>query len=141
MENAYCKLIPALSSQFEGYLCKRKVNITGFEYLSDYFKASNPNSKGILDSFIKLSSRITISELNELKTKNYEERIKQGMSKLPVIDYILPILQLAVVYEEAEKWMEGNDNSKRPVVLAGADEEKQWRYILSDIGNDVLGAF
>lgn len=122
------------------YLHKREVKIEGVEFLSEYFKTSNPKSKDILESFIKLSSDIKKFELEELKTKNYQNDIKSGMSSLPVLDYILPILQLAVVYEEANKWVGEYGRSKRPVVLAGTDEKKQWRYILNDIGNDVLGA-
>ena len=55
-----------------------------------------------------------------------------------MLDYILPILQFAVVEALTHEIKIGS--GKKSVIIAGNDEKKQWNKAVSVIGEDYIGA-
>lgn len=116
---------------------KREVPVLEYKYLSGYFKTEDSQrSNNILHNFISLSEEMKQKDLQELKNKEYSQKVKDSNEQLPVIDYILPILQLSVVLYLSEKEF----SSQKCLVVAGADELRQWNYIChrSEIGSILI---
>ena len=105
---------------------KREVPVSEYQHLSYYFKTQDSQkADDILHNFILLSEEMKQKDLAHLKKKEYSQKIKESNEQLPVIDYILPLLQLSVVLYLAEKGFA----SQKSLIVAGADELRQWNYI------------
>ena len=105
---------------------KREVPVSEYQHLSYYFKTQDAQkADDILHNFILLSEEMKQKDLADLKNKEYSQKIKESNEQLPVIDYILPLLQLSVVLYLSEKEFA----SQRSLIVAGADELRQWNYI------------
>jgi len=117
-----------------------KAGIKNFkcEYLDRYFMRNHKLASKVLESFTKIGSRVSILDLKKIKEKRYDDAKKEETQKLSVLDYILPILQYAVV--EALTHEIKNKSTKKSIVIAGNDEETQWSRAVSFIGEDFVGA-
>ena len=105
---------------------KREVPVSEYQHLSYYFKTQDSQkADDILHNFILLSEEMKQIDLARLKNKEYRQTVKESNEQLPVIDYILPLLQLSVVLYLSEKEFA----SQRSLIVAGADELRQWNYI------------
>lgn len=113
--------------------------ITSFTYklLDRYFDPADPLAASILHGFIYVGSKTKISTLQTFKDKKYSEKTKEENKELPVLDYILPVLQISVISTIA-KAMSRKHESK-PVIIAGNDELLQWREAVQHIGTDDVG--
>lgn len=109
---------------------KRGIIAPRVEMLSHYY-ATTPNnsnadrSSQILSNFIAISNELRQKELAELKNKEYSDEMKKQIFDLPVIDYLLPVLQLSVVLYISKVENEG----KNSLLIAGSDEREQWRKL------------
>ena len=105
---------------------KRELPVSEYQHLSYYFKTQDSQkADDILHNFILLSEEMKQIDLARLKNKEYRQTVKESNEQLPVIDYILPLLQLSVVLYLSEKEFA----SQRSLIVAGADELRQWNYI------------
>lgn len=117
--------IVRFKNSIEKLMEKRDIPSEKIEYLSRYFDTNDASrASDILKNFIELSG-MQQKELAELKNKEYREEIKSSNEQLPVINYILPLLQLSVVSYLSDK----EYKDKKTLVVAGSDELKQWKYI------------
>lgn len=119
--------------------CKKvNINSISFEVLKDYFDNKPDISNEILQCFIKVSSSLPILELTNIKEKKYDELKRAKIQQDSVLDYILPVLQYAVIKYVSNdiKQAEG----KKSIVIAGNDEKQQWRKAVNMIGDNSIGA-
>lgn len=106
--------------------------------LDQYFEPTHTFASEILTSFVDLSKKITLPTLTKIKSKKYAESQIEGILKEPVLDHILPLLQMSVISTIA------NDLKRRkepkPIIIAGNDEHEQWCEAVRNIGRDDVGA-
>lgn len=125
-------------SKIRSYLKEKNI---AFEdhLLSDFFKPKSEHADSVLNYFIRISNKINKSELEALKNKEYDEDRITENNELPVLDYILPLLQMAVVCYLAEEIHINESDILKSVTIAGKDEGNQWDYITDDIANHSMG--
>lgn len=123
-------------------LMLQKCKISKFEikFLNDYFSPIFDDGKKILSNFIKLSSSLKINQLTKFNTKDegYSQIVQNKINERSTLKYISPLLTWSASIYEAEKMLEIN-NSCKPVVVAGRDEETQWSHVFREI-NSKMGA-
>jgi len=120
-------------------LHKRNVDVDSISNLRKFFVPSYENADKVFEHFINISSSIEKKQLTALKNKEYNTDIQEANEKLPVLDYILPLLQMSVVCQLGEE-INKNSESKKTLILAGNDETDQWRHVCREYANDYLGA-
>lgn len=118
----------------------RYVGIEKFEcsYLDSYFKPKHEFAADVLGNFIRFSSHTNVPELSKIKIKRYAFDKQQQILQEAVLDYILPLLQMAVVKTVAYQLKA--QSGQKPIVLAGEDEHIQWDHTVRTIGGDDIGA-
>jgi predicted phosphodiesterase len=114
------------------------INDIEFELLRDYYDNKPDISEEILKCFMKVSSELRISDLKEIKEKNYDPNKQSEIGKLPVLDYVVPALQYAVIQYISQTIFE--KEGKKSIVIAGNDEKKQWSTAIQIIGDKNIGA-
>lgn len=141
-----CGAKPLSLEDTDGFIQKvrqrcEKINISNidFELLRNFFDDNQPAiSNEILRCFIKVSSELHISALNDIKGKKYDEQKKSEIQQQPVLDYILPVLQYAVIKQISDDiWASEN---KKSIIIAGNDEKDQWTKAIEIIGDSKIGA-
>lgn len=129
-------------SAFEQKIHKycRYVGIEKFDcsYLDSYFKPEHVFAADVLGNFIRFSSQTNVPELSKIKIKRYASDKQQQILQEAVLDYILPLLQMAVVKTVAHQLKV--QSGQKPIVLAGEDEHMQWDHVVRTIGGDDIGA-
>ena len=128
----------AFKEKIQKYCEKLGIENISFDYLYKFFGRNHPLVTRILDSFINISSKIIMPQLASINEKKYEESKKAETRNLPVLDYILPILQFSVV-QALSKYIK-KETGKKSIVVAGNDEKIQWSEAVSAIGVDYIGA-
>ena len=108
-----------------------------YKLLDRYFDPSDPLAASILHGFIYVGSKTKISTLQTFKDKKYSEKTKEENKELPVLDYILPVLQISVISTIAKSMSRKHES--KPVIIAGNDEFLQWRQAVQYIGTDDVG--
>lgn len=107
-------------------------------YLDSYFKPKHELAADVLGNFIRFSSQTNVPELSKIKIKRYASDKQQQILQESVLDYILPLLQMAVVKTVAYQLKA--QSGQKPIVLAGEDEHMQWDHTVRTIGGDDIGA-
>lgn len=118
----------------------RYVGIEKFEcsFLNNYFKPEHTLAADVLGNFIQFSSLTNVPKLRNIKIKRYASDKQQKILAQAVLDYILPLLQMAVVKTVAHQLKA--QSGQKPIVLAGEDEHIQWDHTVRTIGGDDIGA-
>lgn len=109
------------------YAKYRGLHNINHDLLSDFFDSSNPKQKDVLKYFKEISSGLKVQELININQKNYEEEVKAEIKSNPILDFLRPILTSAAVLHLAD-----TSKSKKVIVIAGYDEEIQWRHVIEN---------
>lgn len=107
-------------------------------FLDSYFKPEHTLAADVLGNFIQFSSLTNVPKLRNIKIKRYASDKQQKILEQAVLDYILPLLQMAVVKTVAHQLKA--QSGQKPIVLAGEDEHIQWDHTVRTIGGDDIGA-
>ena len=109
-----------------------------FDFLRDFFENKPEISNEILLCFIQVGSILRIPELATIKEKQYSADKRNETQISPVLDYILPVLQFAVIKQISEDIIK--KENKKSIVIAGNDEKLQWGKAIEIIGDSNVGA-
>ncbi len=122
-----------------GHANYRGLNNIEHSYLSDYFKTDYKHQKEILDRFQIITAEMKLQDLININHKEYSEGIKKQIGDSSTLDFLRPVLTCAATLHLSDQWAQTYSGGKT-IVVAGADEQIQWRCVLENISSNQLGA-
>lgn len=106
--------------------------------LSQYYKAEYEAQQSVLDWFRRITTDMSVEDLLNINQKEYTNEVKVTIRSNPALDFLRPILTCAAVLHLAEV-SQDNDSNRKVIVVAGFDENLQWRHVLEKISSPQLG--
>lgn len=136
------KIDVEFKDKLDGYLQKKSISDYEIDFLNQYFSPSYQNGNKIFSNFVKLSSRLKISQLNEFNVKNktYDKAAQLEIQERNTLKYISPLLTWSASIFEASEFFTKNPSSKA-IIIAGRDEESQWSHVISEIEANIGAIF
>lgn len=100
--------------------------------LSDYFSVKYEHHEKVIERFRQVTSGLSVQNLIHINQKEYAEEVKEEIKKNSTLNFLRPILTCAAALHLIE-----DIYSKEPksIIIAGDDENIQWRYLLDSEPN------
>jgi class 3 adenylate cyclase len=115
------ELIPRFVKLLTGYLNYRGFKDVGVVQLSSVYDAGDAGFATALKLFTETVSKLSYIQLLEMNRKDYDtEEIEREIADAPALRFIRPALITAAALQIAEV------EQHKTIVIAGADEQKQW---------------
>ena len=108
------------SEKLKKYIANRDIEKIETSYLSEYYKSGFPDYNRIQEIFRTIISDLTLQDFLNIVNKGYTNRVKDDILRRATLDCLRPVLSLAAVLHLAQK------TSQKSIVVAGADERRQW---------------
>jgi hypothetical protein len=135
------KEVPKFKKEILKQLKKRHIECEGIEILNSFFDSKYSERGDILTNFIDISNELKMDQLSSFNKKDnsYPKEVMDKIEKRPVLKFIQPILTWSVVLHLAESFSE--DKGSKAIVIAGRDEENQWKHVFEQIFSNIGAIF
>jgi len=101
---------------------KRGITNISYSFMTELFEPTRKDYNAYYTRFHNVISRFTLEHLNRINQKDYAEDILQSLIKKPALDFLRPALTIACILQIV------NDQKKKSIIIAGADERMQWEH-------------